>query len=213
MRTSESIKELAMALAKAQGALKGAKKDAKNPFFKSNYADLEACFDACREPLALSGFSIIQGEVFKDNGWVLETRLLHSSGQWVETDYPIKPVKEDPQAWKSANTYARRSALTSMVGLHESDDDGNAASQGKPAPAMIKAKDQRPHTPGEFVVQIGTNKGKKIKDIPNADLEKALKWCIDNEKYPDYQEAILNHLDIYNQKLTFPDEALSFTDA
>ena len=40
MNKSESIKELATALAKAQGEIKGALKDSQNPFFKSKYADL-----------------------------------------------------------------------------------------------------------------------------------------------------------------------------
>ena len=34
MKTSESINELATALAKAQGAMGSAKKDADNPFFQ-----------------------------------------------------------------------------------------------------------------------------------------------------------------------------------
>lgn len=37
MQKSESIAGLAAALAKAQGAMKGAVKDSANPFFKSKY--------------------------------------------------------------------------------------------------------------------------------------------------------------------------------
>ena len=45
---SAEIDKLAGALAKAQGKITGALKDSNNPFFKSKYADLAACWDACR---------------------------------------------------------------------------------------------------------------------------------------------------------------------
>jgi len=40
MQTSELINELATALSKAQGQIRGAVKDAENPHFRSKYADL-----------------------------------------------------------------------------------------------------------------------------------------------------------------------------
>jgi hypothetical protein len=43
MKSSESITNLAAAFVKAQAEMSGAKKSAKNPFFKSNYADLDSC--------------------------------------------------------------------------------------------------------------------------------------------------------------------------
>ena len=60
MQHSEHINELATALAKAQGEITGAKKDSENSFFSSKYADLAACWDACREPLSANGLSIVQ---------------------------------------------------------------------------------------------------------------------------------------------------------
>jgi hypothetical protein len=63
---------------------------------------------------------------------ILETMLLHSSGQWISGSQVIKPVKDDPQGVKSAITYARRAGLEAIVGVAPEDDDGNAAS-GKPA--------------------------------------------------------------------------------
>lgn len=128
MRTSESIKDLVSALSKAQGKIKGAIKDSANPFFKSHYADLDSNIEAIRDQFCENGLSIIQGDQFKDGAWVLETRLSHLSGQWVETDYPIICVKQDPQSFLAANTYARRGALTAIAGLSARDDDGNKAS-------------------------------------------------------------------------------------
>ena len=60
MKTSEDISELATALAKAQGQMGSAKKDADNPFFKSKYADLGAVIAAIKQPLSENGISYTQ---------------------------------------------------------------------------------------------------------------------------------------------------------
>lgn len=135
MKTSEHINDLAAALAKAQGVLHGAVKDAENPFFKSNYADLASCWEACRAPLSANGLSIVQcySNFFfgdqKPPSLMLVTRLMHSSGQWIEGSVLIEPVKKDPQGVGSATTYLRRYSLAAMVGLVQVDDDGNEASR------------------------------------------------------------------------------------
>jgi hypothetical protein len=128
MNRSEQINELAAALAKAQGDLKGAVKDSANPFFKSKYADLASVWDACRTPLSKNGLSIIQTHVPSPDEVVVETTLAHSSGQWISSVLSAKPVKNDPQGIGSCITYLRRYSLSSMVGIAPEDDDGNAAS-------------------------------------------------------------------------------------
>lgn len=142
MRTSESIAALAAALAKAQAVIEGAIKDKANPAFRSRYADLAAVWDAIREPLTANGLSLVQ---MPDTGHlgepVLVTRLLHSSGEWLEGMYPLNPVKQDPQGYGSAITYARRYAAMAVCGVAPEDDDGNAASgrSDKAAPVAPKA--------------------------------------------------------------------------
>lgn len=125
------MKELATAMAKAQGQIKTALKDSKNPHFKSSYADLTSVWDACREALTKNGFSVIQRTDFDAGGEVwLETMLLHSSGEHIASRYPLRPLKQDPQGYGSAITYARRYCLAAIVGVvADEDDDGNAASQ------------------------------------------------------------------------------------
>lgn len=127
MKHSEQLSELATALSKAQGEIKGATKDSTNPFFKSSYADLHSVWDACRAPLSKNGLSIIQTTDIGEEGTVLITTLLHSSGQYISGTYPINPVKNDPQSTGSALTYARRYSLSSIVGIYPSDDDGESA--------------------------------------------------------------------------------------
>lgn len=132
------IGELAGALAKAQGEIKGAAKDAENPFFSSRYSDLASVWDACRGPLSVNELSVTQATDFEDGQIVLITTLAHSSGQWTRGRLPIRPMKQvkgkgwedsqDPQSIGSAITYARRYALAAIAGVSPADDDGEAAS-------------------------------------------------------------------------------------
>jgi len=122
---SAEIKDLAAALAKAQGMIEGAKKDSDNPFFGSKYADLKSVWDVIRKPFADNGLSVIQ-RPYGESG--IETLLLHSSGQWISGGkLEIKPKKDDAHGIGSAITYARRYTLMAIAGVAPEDDDGNAA--------------------------------------------------------------------------------------
>jgi hypothetical protein len=134
MNKSDSIAELAFALAKAQGAMKGAIKDSANPFFKSKYADLASVVEAIRVAFSSNGLSYIQTVEPSDKDEVrVETTLLHSSGEWISCGILSLPVsKADAQGYGSALTYARRYSLSAAVGVAPEDDDGNAASAAKP---------------------------------------------------------------------------------
>ena len=130
MNTSEQINEIAAALAKAQSKIKTAVKDSTNPHFRSKYADLASVREACADALSANDIAVVQAHGFDGAHVTLTTRLVHKSGQWLESVYLIKPTKEDPQGYASATTYARRISLSSMVGVvADEDDDGNAASQ------------------------------------------------------------------------------------
>ena len=134
MNKSESIKELATALAKAQGQIKGAVKDSANPFFKSKYADLASVVEAIRSAFAANGLSYIQSVEPSDKDEVrVETTILHSSGEWIGCGVLALPVsKVDAQGYGSALTYARRYSLSAATGVAPEDDDGNAATVAKP---------------------------------------------------------------------------------
>lgn len=124
---SDNCKELFSALSIVQSKLRGALKDSKNPFYKSNYADLQSVWEACRDLLAENGFCVIQTTDTDELGDYLITTLGHTSGQWQRGRLRLTLVKQDPQAMGSALTYARRYALAAIVGLHQTDDDGEAA--------------------------------------------------------------------------------------
>lgn len=132
MQKSDTIGKLAEALSQAQSEFTCAIKDTENPYFKAKYADITSVFDACRQQLAKHGLSVCQPLTFTEEGKpIVETILMHTSGEWISGQLLLNPVKLDPQGTGSAITYGRRFSLESMLGIarEEADDDGNAASQ------------------------------------------------------------------------------------
>ena len=136
MNKSESIKDLALALNKAQAAMSGAKKSAANPFFKSKYANLEEVIACIKEPFESNGLSFMQFPITEDDRAGVETIVMHESGEWISGSFMLKCSKLDPQGMASAITYARRYGIQSIAGIPSEDDDGNAASQAPKKPAM-----------------------------------------------------------------------------
>ena len=140
---SETIKELAKALAKCQGEVSVAHKSKNNTFHKSKYADLASCWDACRGPLASNGLSIVQFPGKAEKGWInLITQLIHESGQWIKGSINMRLVTrkqgggwipaDDPQTYGITCTYARRYGLMAMVGIAPGDDtDGEPTNKEK----------------------------------------------------------------------------------
>jgi len=131
---SENIKELATAFAKAQGEFKSIEYNRENPYFKTQYVDLYAILKGVRPALTKNGISFLQYTELSRDGkgpTILHTRLLHSSGQWVETRSRIIPPKNDQQSYGSTLTYQKRYAAASLLGIaasdDSSDDDGEVA--------------------------------------------------------------------------------------
>jgi hypothetical protein len=140
MRTSEQIDQIATALAKAQGAIQNPAKDSENPHFKSKYADLSGGLNVVRPILSQNGIAVVQMTRMDGDLMMLDTRLAHSSGQWIESDYPVCRFPAKQQEVGSALTYARRYSLFAAAGIAGEDDDGNEASKSEtPAPPRREA--------------------------------------------------------------------------
>ena len=136
MKTSESIKEITSALITFHDEVNNIPKTANNPFFKSKYVPLDKILTAIQQPLKTANLAFVQ---FPSEQGGLTTRLMHTSGEWLEDTFYMKPTKEDPQGYGSVITYQRRYALSSILGLNtDEDDDGNKASK----PNYIGADEQ-----------------------------------------------------------------------
>ena len=138
-KRSESIANLAAALAIAQGQITTAPKDkvAGVGKFRYTYSTLDDIWKACRKPLSDNGLSVIQIPTNDADGFYLETILVHSSGEWISGTM-VLPVlagrMSELQAMGSAITYARRYMLGAIVGVttdDDDDDDGQTAAQAE----------------------------------------------------------------------------------
>ena len=128
-RETQELDKLFSALSKAQKALRVAKKDSSNPFFKSVYADLVSVIKASRDALCDHGLSILQRLDKEENRLMLLTRLCHNSGQWIESAIDVTPSNANIQTLGSCITYLRRYAYAAIVGVvaSDEDDDGEKA--------------------------------------------------------------------------------------
>lgn len=136
---SAEIDKIAKALAACQAEVKSAEEDKKNPHFKSQYSSLKSIWQACREALSKNGLSVTQLTSCDGDMIMLNTLLMHESGQWLLSTMPIISAKATPQAMGSSITYMRRYCLAAAVGVASGeDDDGNEAE--KHATTHIQAR-------------------------------------------------------------------------
>ncbi len=133
-RCSESVAAIATALAKAQTELTNPEKamvgtvhnvgsDSSQSF---RHASLSSGLDIIRKTLGSQQIAVAQTtDIDRANGTVnLTTILLHTSGEWISSDWPVCQLSETsaPRRMGAALTYARRYALFTMVGIAGEDD-------------------------------------------------------------------------------------------
>ena len=195
MNKSESIKNLAMALKKAQAEMGEVKFDSVNPFFKSKYASLGAVISASKEALANHGLIISQPPVTNEYGVGVKTILMHESGEYIEETItiPIADQKNVAQEAGKAITYLRRYSLASILNLYSDEDtDGNGA---KPEKKQVQKTGAM--TLNEAAAMVGGSDGKKYGDCTDEELDGKImgitKWLNNkaNADSPDQDKYIL----------------------
>jgi hypothetical protein len=136
--TSEGQVNLIKALKSFHEAVGKVAKSSKNPFFKSDYADLPTILDAVKQPLIDNGL-VLSHLPMGDNN--LMTRLLHISGEFQQSIMYMKSVKDTPQDRGSVITYMTRYATGAHLGLSiDKDDDGNKGTGNGKAPKTFEKK-------------------------------------------------------------------------
>jgi len=139
MKTSESIQSLAAALVAFNSECPEVVFDKENKFLGNKYATLGAILKAIRPTLAKHGLTVVQGLTCDG----LTTRVLHLSGEWIESTAPmIQPGEEKgksaAQVYGSIITYMRRYMVTAALGI-VSDDDNDGMQQGKKTGQDVKS--------------------------------------------------------------------------
>ncbi len=125
---SPEIDKIASALSKAQGEMKPPTRNKKVTVKMQNggsydfeYADLSAIAEAVREPLAKNELSYTHLNEMIGNDLFLVTYLMHSSGQFLSTLYPL-PRAGDAKTLGGAITYGKRYCLSELTGCVADDD-------------------------------------------------------------------------------------------
>ena len=159
-RSSQSIANLAAALAKAQAELVNPEKSlvatirsdgprgAEQTF---RYAPLSSGLDIVRKTLGQYEIATVQTtSIDQTAGFVnLTTVLAHASGEWIASDWPICAVSDTatPHRMGAALTYARRYALFTLVGI-AGEDDLDAPDLNTPTSSSLEAENPAPKRDG-----------------------------------------------------------------
>lgn len=148
MHISTDLKDLAVALAKAQGAFEPIHKNKTmripgRPDYK--YADLADIIHATKPALLANGFCLPIGLIGKDeHGQVLTTLLLHSSGQFLQDAQTLGSYSKH-QEFGVELTYKRRYAYCALLGIQAEDDvDGHVEEHKPTAASPIKPNKPSP---------------------------------------------------------------------
>ena len=189
MEKSDSIKELASALARAQSKIPAAKMDSINPFLKSKYASLGAIIDASKSILSNCGLSVSQMVEFGDNDKIgITTILMHESGEWISStvSLPIGEEKGKSQAQVAGSiiSYLRRYSLASVLGMYSEEDvDGEKPAlhnTEKPASRNPEkpVKEERPWKP-DVLKKMLLAKAETKPAVPSTEQVQAIAACLE----------------------------------
>lgn len=155
MRTSETTTELFAALSKAAPDLinprasETAKVKSKKTGveFSYNYPAFDQIVYDARAVLSVHGLAAVQEATTPQIGLVgVTTRIVHSSGEWIEMGPLALPAGEGPQDYGSALTYARRYSLTAALLIAAEEDDDGAKAQSAKRVAPARSRESAPPT-------------------------------------------------------------------
>lgn len=180
------MKQIISALLKAQQEMGNAKKSATNPFFKSKYSDLNSVREAVMPLLNENGIIVLQPMVTIDGLEYVKTVLLHESGEMIESFTKILcKSQNDPQAYGSGVTYARRYGLQSLVCIGAEDDDAEKATARD---SVKQVSDKR--TPAEIEFDMALSDIQSAKSLD--DLTKIHAANVKFQPNKDFMAALTN---------------------
>lgn len=195
------MSELFKALLKVQGAVRGVKRDAKNPHFKNSYATLEAVTDTIRPHMQEAGLIWLQAPgMIRDGAIEVKTAIIHAeTGETYEFAMEMPMAKKDPQGAGSALTYACRYSLMAALGLPPTDDDAETAidrANSRPEPdVMVPAKSSASLKRAGSWEALTDNLAQDMVDVRSViGLEKVKQAYRDRAKAEGWPAAWLNAL-------------------
>lgn len=128
---SDGINEIITALAKAQGEMGHAAKDAANPHFRSKFSSLASVIDAVRDAFCKHGLAFFHTVSCEGPTVKVYCTIAHSSGQWIRSEFGAQAQDAKPQSIGSAISYGKRYSLQALAGIASADDDDGEAAHGR----------------------------------------------------------------------------------
>lgn len=179
--TSQPIE---LMLSKIQRELK-APKGQFNKFGNFRYRSCEDILEAVKAHLEEGCIVNLYDEIqmVGDRIYVKATASFCYQGEQISSSaFAREPVEkkgmDQPQVTGTASSYARKYALNGLFAIDDNKDpDTNEyqAHENKPQGKPVTAAPS-PSNVADYVVPVGTNKGKKLKDIPKPKLESWTKY-------------------------------------
>jgi hypothetical protein len=169
--------------------------------YSYSYADLTEILDAVVPILNKHGLSLSQSPVYHDGLVGVMTAIFHTSGQTVETEPLLLPAGNTAQSAGSAITYARRYALTAVLGISPGeDDDGHAAPE---EPVRVDYDEN----PGAWLANAVQMFGQWDPDQRRAVYKGSMEECeVDRLETMEQAKRVLEHMaEAYHRQ--HPDEA------
>ena len=185
MNRSETITEIAKALAKFQSEVSDPNRTKENAFLKSKYVTLDSLLQAVRPVLASNGLSFLQVPFTGADVVSVTTMLLHESGEWLESDpFTLPLMKKDPQGVGSVVTYARRYSLSSILGVAwDEDDDAQSNNETEltkqilhEVTELVKVKDISNETVSSYIKTTFNKPSLKLLDL--TELKQVKSWLV-----------------------------------
>lgn len=184
-------------------------KTADTGSYSYRYVDLAAVMAHSRQVLKVHGLCVMQSASTEGDEVLISTTILHESGQFL-TVAPLRlPMGKTAQQAGSAITYARRYALTALLGIvADDDDDGAKASEvvrhraDRPAPK--KAAEPRTEEEAEIRAllasipatasalirgQFKARFGSGLSDLDPSQHADALEWTVGTVSEWEHQQA------------------------
>lgn len=206
------------ALSAAQSEMKNPDKtkEADTGKYKYKYADIGDVLEAVLPVLSRHGLSLMQPTKIENNSIILVTRVAHSSGQTIESEYPVCSLNGNHQAMGSAMTYARRYALTSLLGIAAVDDtDGKDAAPSGEGERVQMTAHQAKKEVNWPEIQAAIDKADTFEKLARrAEEVEGRKGFWPDTYYHKARERILsNRLDLANAKMAETKDIDALNDA
>ena len=147
----ESAK-IAAAFVAAQAELANPPKDrtANTGTYSYKYADLASVIDHVRPILSKHGLGVTQDVLMEDGRLLVRTRLVHSSGEFMDYGPLAGSVGSSWQQTGGGITYARRYALLAALGI-AADEDDDGATAPPPASRRLRPVEAKPIADADMV--------------------------------------------------------------